>query len=403
MAEISQFNIELDLKPNAPHEKFSSADKFQKWLEKESTFWNWSTEELRQRDSQAFQRLHGFLSKLNHIKDLFNGLQRYSPGTPQYTNQVTQLQNQVLDYYKKGALIHSGDARAKFLKSVAEKDPIHATYILDYFVERKWDRIINNNNNYVHAFEGACAALLFQWNVKGKMEGETTALEELRKDWQEHLKASKDTLATEHEKIQKTLETDNLNAIHHNERFEELITKTTTSADELIAKTQKRFEDIEKWYEEKLALRSAISYWEAKGKSHSKGAVGFAFAVIGTFGLASFLIFLSIKEVVGNATIQTVPLWKLSMLFLIAIMGVWSLRVMIRLLLSNIHLADDAKERRTMLLTYLALLKEGDLPEGEVRHLILQALFRPSSTGIVRDDAAPPFMAEWLKRTTGTD
>ena len=55
-----------------------------------------------------------------------------------------------------------------------------------------------------------------------------------------------------------------------------------------------------------------------------------------------------------------------------------------------------------MMQTYLALIKEGKLEDNH-RNLILQALFRPASTGIVKDDAAPPFMTEWLKRTTGTD
>ena len=54
-----------------------------------------------------------------------------------------------------------------------------------------------------------------------------------------------------------------------------------------------------------------------------------------------------------------------------------------------------------MLQTYLALLREGGKLDGNTHTLILQALFRPSSTGIVRDDASPPFMAQWLKMTTG--
>ncbi|MCP4539940.1 MAG: hypothetical protein GY832_22600 [Chloroflexi bacterium] len=98
-----------------------------------------------------------------------------------------------------------------------------------------------------------------------------------------------------------------------------------------------------------------------------------------------------------------VEIWKLGLVAIIATIGVWAIRVLVRLLMSNIHLHDDAAERRTMLLTYLALLREGELPEGDVRQLILQALFRPSSTGIVKDDAAPPFMAQWLKLTTGID
>lgn len=42
-----------------------------------------------------------------------------------------------------------------------------------------------------------------------------------------------------------------------------------------------------------------------------------------------------------------------------------------------------------MLLTYLALQQENKLPQGDSVNLILQALFRPISMGIIKDDAVP--------------
>jgi hypothetical protein len=52
-------------------------------------------------------------------------------------------------------------------------------------------------------------------------------------------------------------------------------------------------------------------------------------------------------------------------------------RILVRLLLSNIHLLTDAGERVTMVQTYLALLKRGKLKDDE-RMFILQTLFRPT-------------------------
>ncbi len=396
MSDNLEFNIELDLRPNGPHQKFNSTEKFQKWLDQEIEFWNWS-ESLRSKDGTAHQKLNGYLSKLNNLKGIFQNLKSVPPA--QFINQMAQLQNELAEYYRKIALIHSSDPRAKFIKSLSDKDPVFAAYILNYFVERRVDRIEVN----IGSFEGACAALLFKWGVNGREKGESEALEELRRTWQDNLKVSKENLSAQSEQMQKiVLDTEEKKENQHH-RFDELLNKLNWSSDDLIAKTKKKFEEIEKLFQEKLALHSAISYWETKGKSHSRGAIGFAIGVFSTFLVVGVLLFISVKEVVGNETIQTVQLWKLSLLFLIATIGIWSLRIMIRLLLSNVHLGDDAKERRTMLLTYLALLKEGELPEGQVRHLILQALFRPSSTGVVRDDAVPPFMAEWLKRTTGAD
>lgn len=47
----------------------------------------------------------------------------------------------------------------------------------------------------------------------------------------------------------------------------------------------------------------------------------------------------------------------------------------------------DAKERRTMVMSYLALAHKGKA-DSEDRKIILEALFRPTEDGIVKDDAS---------------
>lgn len=69
----------------------------------------------------------------------------------------------------------------------------------------------------------------------------------------------------------------------------------------------------------------------------------------------------------------------------------WVGRILLRVYLSAHHLATDAEERRTMIMTFLALAKSKSVEEVEEedRQVILTALFRPGSDGIVKDDAAP--------------
>ena len=104
-----------------------------------------------------------------------------------------------------------------------------------------------------------------------------------------------------------------------------------------------------------------------------------------------------------DLTLNEITLRHIGLLTVAATMGVWLIRLLVRNYLSHVHLAHDAAERVAMMQTYLALIEEGKLQDEGHRNLILQALFRPASSGIVKDDASPPFMAEWLKRTTGTD
>jgi hypothetical protein len=48
--------------------------------------------------------------------------------------------------------------------------------------------------------------------------------------------------------------------------------------------------------------------------------------------------------------------------------------------------------------TYLSLLEGDRLASKEDRQLILQALFRPTSDGIVKDEGIPPSALEFLTR-----
>jgi len=63
----------------------------------------------------------------------------------------------------------------------------------------------------------------------------------------------------------------------------------------------------------------------------------------------------------------------------------WIGRLLTRLYLSEHHLRKDAEERRIMTTTYLALMRK-EAAGDQDRQVILTALFRNSSDGIVKDD-----------------
>ena len=87
---------------------------------------------------------------------------------------------------------------------------------------------------------------------------------------------------------------------------------------------------------------------------------------------------------------------------IIATFGIWAVRVFVQLMYSNAHLAADAKERYTMLLTYLAMIRESVLPTAEEHKLlILQTLFRPGSTGVIKDDGAPSTWLDFIANKLG--
>lgn len=66
----------------------------------------------------------------------------------------------------------------------------------------------------------------------------------------------------------------------------------------------------------------------------------------------------------------------------------WGGRILTRIYLGNVHLTNDAAERAVLIETYLALNADGGISPEE-RELMLRTVFRPSTDGVVRDDAAP--------------
>jgi len=63
----------------------------------------------------------------------------------------------------------------------------------------------------------------------------------------------------------------------------------------------------------------------------------------------------------------------------------WAGRLLTKLYLSQHHLRQDADERATMTTTYLALTAEQAASDGD-RTIILNALFRNTPDGIVKED-----------------
>lgn len=57
--------------------------------------------------------------------------------------------------------------------------------------------------------------------------------------------------------------------------------------------------------------------------------------------------------------------------------------------MSEHHLGVDARSRESMAHTYLALLDNDGATDEKDRAIVLAALFRPVTDGLVKDDALP--------------
>lgn len=149
----------------------------------------------------------------------------------------------------------------------------------------------------------------------------------------------------------------------------------------------------DKLYKEFMELKAPVDYWRAKANEHKNGCdqmriimiIYFILALFGLVGLFAFTgKFLLDQHIVSNTVLFVTGggLATISGLIL------WIGRLITRLYLSEHHLLRDAEERAVMTTTYLALTAERAAEEND-RKIILAALFRTSSDGVVKDDAVP--------------
>lgn len=84
---------------------------------------------------------------------------------------------------------------------------------------------------------------------------------------------------------------------------------------------------------------------------------------------------------------KSFEIWRYGFLLLLISMGIWLIRILVKITLSNYHLSIDANERVVMIRTYLSLLEEGRGFEKEDKKVMLDNIFRPTNFGIIKDES----------------
>lgn len=169
----------------------------------------------------------------------------------------------------------------------------------------------------------------------------------------------------------------------------------------MISMHEGKMTHIRETFRNEFALHAPAEYWNKKSLVHRRatwflGALSF----VSIFASAWF-VGTNVHDILSNTERGAFPeTWRLGLLAVLGVFSVWAVRLIVRMFLSHLHLAGDAEERVVMLKTYLSLMQDGKTNSTEDRQLILQALFRPASDGIVKDEGVPTSVFELLTRTS---
>ncbi|MDM0012000.1 DUF6161 domain-containing protein [Variovorax sp. J22P168] len=177
-------------------------------------------------------------------------------------------------------------------------------------------------------------------------------------------------------------------------RFSALLSSSDEAYRSALADHHEKMESTQKAFREGMALRAPVEYWKTKARTHAEKAEELLKASFIAMGLLAVVLCLAAWWTLAG----TSDFRKFAVMILLGTLGIWAIRLIVRMFLSNSHLATDAEERVTMVQTYLSLLEEGKMESGDDRKLILAPLFRPASDGLVKDEGLPHPILELLTR-----
>ncbi|MFZ2643292.1 MAG: DUF6161 domain-containing protein [Verrucomicrobiia bacterium] len=407
---VEQF--EVDFGCEVGKRSFQDLKEFGNWLEGEKNFWKWihgitlpnPFGSLRGAYAHNLRSQNDLAS--SHYTNIFNSLSSALQEAERQRNEaalkklefdpashIAMVQRNVRESYVKQTTLISNGPRAAYVMRLREKDPLIALYALAYFCRL--------NLTYVdyQGQEGSILASQFENGITNQAPAYSESLDKFRTDWQNTFEDFKSRLQSQ-------------SAIHSdlNNKASMLIEEQTAGISKLLDSHRDEWTSLKKIFNEELAIQSPVRYWTERAQRHFCGEVGFGISSLLAGGAVFYILFYEINELLGKipvakavqsaSPVETLKseYWRLAMLILIGSLGIWFVRILVRLFFNHVHLHNDAMERVTMVRTYLALLRRGKGLRDEDRQLILQALFRPAASASVKEPSIPMQSLETLSR-----
>ena len=391
----------LDLGENGGFFAPSTLEEATAWIQREQSFWSWI--HSRQFGNQD-QGLKQAIEQLNQAINYVNQAAQHRESNPQhYKDLLLTVQNVLRDVFVQRKLPHSSTPLAKRIDAYRkDTDDQAGNFFASVFVPPSQGHHFQPQD--VAAWRGIVEGLVDRFNLvnaplKGRKLAADLSFEQLRN--KAETLVSEKTLAYDelHRNYDGVAKSIAASADSQATNFSSAQDQRESDFQKLVAEHKDEMEKLRKTFREEIALRAPAEYWEAKRVGHQLMTRIFGGISFGSIATSAIVLGYFIHDLLGKTPQGLVPeSWKVAMLVLIGLFAVWGVRLLVRMFLSHLHLSTDAAERVVMVKTYLSLLEGDHLSGKEDRQLILQALFRPASDGIVKDEGLPPSAFEFLTR-----
>lgn len=391
----------MDLLENGGVLAPTSIDEAVAWIQQEQVFWSWLTSRSYGNHEQGMRAAIGQLNEaMNHGQ---RARQHKKSNPDQSTAEVAGMRSRLEDAFVKRKLPHSSTPLAKQIEAYRKQaGDQSASFFAAVFVPPSAGHHFQPQD--LGAWRGLVEALLDRFQLasaleKGRKQAAEQSFDQLRAKADSLLGEKTTTYDALHREYATLVESVRSTAEAQHESFDVAQTKRSDAFEALVNEHKQAMETLRKTFREEIALRAPADYWETKRKSHLRMSwVTGALSFLAIGGAAAGLVWL-IHDLVSKTPSGNQPdAWRIAMAVLVGVFALWGARLIVRMFLSHLHLLTDAAERVVMVKTYLSLLEGDRLVNKEDRQLILNALFRPATDGIVKDEGIPPSMLEFLTR-----
>lgn len=391
----------LDLGENGGHFSPTTLEQARAWIQCEQSYWSWIQSRSFGNHEQGIKQA---LEQLNQASNTVQQAPQYKDSNlQQYQQHIAAIQNTLKDVFVQRKLPHSSTPLAKRIEAYRkDAGDTAASFFASVFVPPQQGYQFQPQE--LVAWRGLVEGLVERFSLasapqKGRKQAAEQSFEQLRVKAEQLLGEKTTTYDALHRDYGSLAEEIRTAAGEQTTQFDTAQTQREGDFEKLVNEHKQEMESLRKTFREEIALRAPAEYWETKRMGHvlmARITGGLSFAGIGgAAAVLSWFVHDLLRNTAPNAAPET---WRVAVLVLIGLFTVWGVRLFVRMFLSHLHLTTDAAERVVMVRTYLSLLEGDRLASKEDRQLILQALFRPASDGIVKDEGLPPSMFEFLTR-----
>lgn len=351
------------------------------WIDREKTFFNWLVS-ARNSDGNLAEPCDRARRFWDGVTGAVGEIERTATNRPAQKQHIQRIIDLLTQNVGNKQVLLSTSAAGEFLNSLKDRGPKIAAFAYAAIVR---SQIALNGSE---AVEGYYEGLLFKKDIKGVAEAERATLEKLKNDFQsdqEALKTQQKDLVSK----QTALQTEATQLIaSHKQQHEAQLKTQKDQFEKQLADAKKELENLKKTYEEHMSLKAPVKYWSHRSWWQlAMAGLWISILWLGTWKVLTYDQVNLQKILIADK----ISFPQLGFALLVITLFFWGVRILVRLFLSNIHGFNDARERAVMVQTYLSLLEDGVAIKAEDRAFLLKTLFRPTVSGLVKDDAIPPF------------